>query len=238
MTTIAVASGKGGVGKSTISINLSKALLDKSKKVLCIDFDHNNNCTDFFLRKVSVEEIEGKNLYHVLTGRKTLEECIHKTSSIDIIPATPLLACIEIELARDPGALLRFPTLLGKTDYDYIIIDTPPSISFALTAALYASNILLCPVTWSRWTIQGYSLLKEECQKVTQSTGTEINLLAIPSMVSDTELEKLHKVKIWDLTESYISRNNALKNNASSGTELRKNSIAWKQFNSLAEELL
>ena len=113
-----------------------------------------------------MEAIEERNLYHVLTNRKRIEDCIfHTYLSVDVLPATPILSRIEVELARDPGALLRFPTLVRSLDYDYVVIDTPPSISFALTAALYTCDVVISPVSWSRWTIQGYSLLKEECDR-------------------------------------------------------------------------
>lgn len=237
MKVITIASAKGGVSKTTVTVNLAPAYVRQAKKVLLIDFDHNNNCTDHVLRTISVNEIESRNLYHVVTGKKKIEDCIfHTPHGIDIIPATPFLSRIEVELTRDPGALLRFPSLLRKLDYDYVIIDTPPSISFALTAALYASDVVICPVSWSRWTIQGYSLLKEECLRASEGIGTSLKLYALPSMVTDTECEKLKAVDIWTTTKCYISRNLAIKNSSSSGSELKQDSIAWLQFKSLAEE--
>ena len=238
MLIISISSAKGGVSKTTVTINLAPAYVRQSKKVLMVDFDHNNNCTDYALRDIAVEDIEARNLYHVLTGKKKIEDCIfHTSSGVDIIPATPMLSRIEVELARDPGALLRFHSLLRRLDYDYIVIDTPPSISFALTAALYASEIVICPVSWSRWTIQGYSLLREECLMASQGSGTDIKLLALPSMVTDIECEKLRAVDIWTTTKCHISRNLAIKNCGSSGSELKKDSISWQQFEALAKEI-
>lgn len=237
MQVLAISSLKGGVSKTTVALNLAVSFARLMVKVALIDFDHNNNSTDHALRGIAVEEIETRNLYHVLTGKKAIKDCIYHTfSGVDIIPATPMLSRIEIELARDPGALLRFPTLLRSMDYDYIIIDTPPSISFALTAALYASDIVICPVSWNRWTIQGYSLLEEECLRASQGSGTDIKLFALPSMVTEAEYEKLKQVDIWTTTKSHINRNSAIKNFSSSGLSLKKDSLGWKQFDALARE--
>lgn len=237
MKVLSISSAKGGVSKTTVAVNLSQAFARLGKKVLVIDFDHNNNCTDYFLRDTEVEEIEKRNLYHVLTGKKNIQECIFSVSAnIDILPATPILSRIEIELARDPGALLRFPSMLRRMDYDYIVNDTPPSISFALVVALYASEIVICPVSWSRWTIQGYSLLEEECLRASQGSGTEIQLFALPSMVTDIERDKLRAIDIWTVSKSFIGKNLAVKNAGSSGSNLRPDSLSWKQFESLAME--
>jgi len=177
MRILATASLKGGCGKTSTAVFLAILFYSLKKRVLVIDMDHNNNLTDFYLRSVEPEVIERGNVYHILHGDKQYERCIYKTIfGVDVIPSTPNLARIEIELARDPGALLRFPSFLRKLDYDIVVIDTPPSISFALTAALYAVNDVLCPVSWSRWTIQGYSLLAEECIKTAESVGSSIAL--------------------------------------------------------------
>lgn len=237
MEVVTTASLKGGCGKTSLAVFLALAL-SAFKKVLCVDLDHNNNLTDYFLRDVEPQEIEANNVYQILRGTKEPDRCIYSTlSGIDVIPATPNLARIEIELPRDPGALLRFPSFLRKLDYELIIIDTPPSISFALTAALYASKRVLCPVSWSRWTIQGYSLLEEECKRASEGIGTIIDLRAIPSMVTEVEYEKLKKVNVWNMTENGVSRNIAIRNAGSGGTVLKENSKAWNEFDSLAKEI-
>lgn len=239
MRMLATASLKGGCGKTSIAVFLAMQFYSLRKRVLVIDMDHNNNLTDFFLRSVEPEKIERGNVYHILHGDKEYERCIYKTSfGVDVIPSTPNLARIEIELARDPGALLRFPAFLRKLDYDIVVIDTPPSISFALTAALYAVNDVLCPVSWSRWTIQGYSLLAEECLKTSESVGSSIALQAVPSMVSCVELEKLRAVDVWNITSSYITRNVAVKNAGTGGRTLKENTKSWLEYEALAMEFL
>jgi chromosome partitioning protein len=230
---------KGGCGKTSLAVFLAMALSFLGKRIAAIDLDHNNNLTDYFLRLVDPNDIEKSNVYHILHGVRDYEKCIYKASNgIDVIPSTPNLARIEIELARDPGALLRFSSFLRKLDYDVIIIDTPPSISFALTTALYAVDVVLCPVAWSRWTIQGYSLLAEEILKASESVGRPISLRAVPSMVSMIELEKMRSVDIWTMTKGFVSRNVAVKNAGTGGYALKDNTKSWNEFTDLAKEFL
>lgn len=239
MRIFATSSLKGGCGKTSLAVFLALLFAFLRKRVLVIDMDHNNNLTDFFLRSVEPDNIERGNVYHLLHGMKEYERCIYKTGfGVDVIPSTPNLARIEIELARDPGALLRFPSFLRKLDYDIVVIDTPPSISFALTAALYAANEVLCPVSWSRWTIQGYSLLAEECLKTSEGVGSPIVLQAVPSMVSGVELEKLRAVDIWNMTSGYVTRNVAVKNAGTGGHALKEKTKSWLEYEALAKELL
>jgi chromosome partitioning protein len=234
----AVASLKGGCGKTSLAVFLCQSMLKYFNKILCIDSDLNNNLTDYFLRDTPADTIESRNLYHIITGKKNPNDCIHSTQmGIDIIPATPNLARIEIELARDPGALLRFPTFLHKLDYDLVIIDTPPSLSFALCAALYAASTVLCPISWNRWTLQGYSLLEEECNKAADGLGDKKNLIAIPSMVTENEAAKLCSINKWNISNSYISRNTSVRNAGASGNALKENSKSWIEFSNLAQEI-
>ena len=239
MKSIVCASLKGGCGKTSLAVFLGQALAMKGQRVLVIDLDHNNNLTDYFLRNVDAGEIESKGIYQVLKGSLSMTDSIYSSEFLlDVIPATPTLSRIEIELMRDPGALLRFASALRRLDYDFVIMDTPPSISFALTAALYAADMVLCPVSWSRWTIQGYSLLSEECSRVSESKGIPLRLRAVPSMVTNLENNKLREVKLWDIMESRISKAPSIKNAGSSGKKLRQAVKAWLDFQNLAEELL
>lgn len=150
MKIITVASLKGGAGKTTIAVFLARAFRELNKQVLVVDLDHNNNLTDYFLRGKDPEELENLNVYHVLTGRKNIQDCIYEssdTTDIDVLPCTISLNKIGSELARDPGALLRFGPQLKKLSYDIVIIDTPPALCFELSAGLYASHVVLSPLS-------------------------------------------------------------------------------------------
>ena len=154
MKVITFGSLKGGVGKTTCAAFLAQALTAEGARVLVVDIDANNNLTDYFLRDTTAQELEARNVRHVLVdGLKPVEAVHHSAHGIDIIPATPELHSVGIELASDPGALLRFPVDLRQLDYDFIVIDSPPALVIELRAALYAANLVLVPIAFSRWTI-------------------------------------------------------------------------------------
>ena len=170
MRIIAVASLKGGAGKTAVSIFLSQ-LLSQRGPVLAVDLDHNNNLTDYFLRSVEIGKIESANVYHAISGTRLIPDCLHtlcdtdddsKSSRISVLPATPDLAKAGLDLARDPGAILRFAKELRRLDFTAIVIDTPPALCFELSCALYAAQMILSPASLSRWTVQGFSLLRDE----------------------------------------------------------------------------
>jgi len=247
---IAVASLKGGVGKTAVSALLSRALAGLTgKPVLAIDLDHNNNLTDYFLRNVDTDTIESANVYHVLTGRRKLHDCIYETGKaggeaacndacVSVLPATPYLSRSAIELARDPGAVLRFARVIKDSGYDTVVLDTPPSLSFELTCALYSSCTVLSPLSFSRWTVQGYQLLQDEIAGVAEATGRPPALLALPVQVNDTQSKKLRMAGIEGMLSSVIHRSAAIKSACDTGKPLKEGSRSYEEFLSLAEELL
>lgn len=239
---IAVASLKGGVGKTAVSALLSRALAGLTgKPVLAVDLDHNNNLTDYFLRNVDADTIESANVYHVLTGRRKLHDCIYEACNdacVSVLPATPYLSRSGIELARDPGAVLRFARSIKDSGYDTVVLDTPPSLSFELTCALYSSCTVLSPLSFSRWTVQGYQLLSDEIAGVAEATGRPPALLALPMQVNDTQSKKLRMAGIEGMLSSVIHRSAAIKSACDTGRPLKEGSRSYEEFLSLAEELL
>ena len=238
MRIISVASLKGGAGKTAVSVFLSQLLSEKSS-VLAVDLDHNNNLTDYFLRTTDADKIESANVYHVLTGKRTTQDCIYTLSdTLSVLPATPSLARIGLELSRDPGAILRFAKTLRKLDFGTIVIDTPPALCLELSCALYASEVVLSPVSFSRWTVQGFSLLKDEIKNVSDAIGKSPELLALPAQVNAAQEKKLRFTAFADFTESSIHRNAGIKSACDSGKSLRKDSGSYAEFRSLARELV
>ncbi len=236
---LVTASLKGGCGKTTSAVFIGQALALLGKRVLLIDLDHNNNLTDYFLRSVESEILESRNIYHVLKSNKKISDCVFTTEfNVDVIPATPALSRIESEMIRDPGVLLRFPAILRRLEYDYIVLDTPPSICFALSAALYSADIVLCPVSWGRWTIQGYTLLAEECSRVSEGTGVPMKIFALPSIVTEVEDAKLREVDSWEMTKTTISKTVSVKNSGSGGRSLKTDTKSWGEFLRLAGEFI
>jgi chromosome partitioning protein len=235
MTIYTISSLKGGVGKTTLSIFLTQALRSLGLLVLAVDLDHNNNLTDYYFRNFDDEQIEGRNIRHALTGALKLEQVIHAN---DAIPATPTLATVGLELSRDPAGVLRLRSALRRLDYDAVVIDTPPALTLELTAGLYAADVVLVPVSASRWTVQGYQVIEAEVQRVGDSGLPVPAILAVPSMVTEAEGTVLQQADIWQATRCMIRRDPAIRSAATEGRELRIGTHGRNAFLELADELV
>lgn len=163
---ISLVNQKGGVGKTTTSINLSASLALLGKKILLIDLDPQGNATT----GVGINKGEISNsVYDLLRGTCIIEEVIIKTDfrNLDIIPATIQLAGIDIELIdksrQDPTFQKSFQLKEKlkniKDKYDYIIIDCPPSLGVITTNALAASNSVIIPVQCEYYALEGITQL-------------------------------------------------------------------------------
>jgi chromosome partitioning protein len=235
---IVAASIKGGVGKTSTAVFLAQALVARGHKVLAVDGDHNNNLTDFFLRDVDPKTLEARNVYHVLSGKMNPTEALFPTDSgPTVLPATPTLARAAAELGQDPGALLRFPAALRRLDYQYVVIDTPPALGFELRAALYCADLVLVPVAFTRWTVQGFGLLEYEFQRATQTLGTSPLLRALPSICTPKEIELLRTVDSWCLTQTAILKSSAIRTASNYGKGLKEGTQSWNDFAALAAEV-
>jgi chromosome partitioning protein len=237
---LTISSLKGGVGKTTIAVFLAQALRQGGHRVLSVDLDHNNNLTDYYLREgFDCEAIEARNIRHVLTGKASLDSAVRHVPLGDVIPATPSLSTVGYELAHDPGAVLRLRSGLRKLEYDYVIIDTPPALTLELTAGLYAADVVLVPVSASRWTVQGYQVIAAEVARVEESVGVSPRMLAVPSMVSPAEEVDLRTVGdgVWTLTATAIRRDPAIRAAASEGRALRGGTHGARAFAALGVEV-
>lgn len=237
MRIITVASLKGGVGKTTLAVFLSQALAAAGHRVLVLDMDPNNNTTDFLCRDSDPEVIEAANLYHLLTARLPLDECVHPSSfGLSVIPCTPSLHRVGVELGTNPGSLLRFAARLRKADADFVICDTPPAIGYELRAALHAADLVLSPVHASRWALQALDILREEIETVAEGTDRAPELRIVASIVTPREVEKLRNV-VAGLTETAILKAAAIKTAGGRGRSLSAKARSWGEFVSLAQEI-
>ena len=159
---ISLVNQKGGVGKTTTSINLSASLAVLGKKTLLIDLDpQGNTTTGIGIDKADID----KSIYDVLTDNCTIEEAIIKTKykRFDCIPATINLAGLDIELiekSREDATFVKAAQLKKKLDrikynYDFIIIDCPPSLGIITTNALTASDSVIIPVQCEFFALEG-----------------------------------------------------------------------------------
>ena len=237
MQIVAFASLKGGVGKTSGAVFLAQALARRGS-VLAVDIDANNNLTDYFFHEADPQAIEAANVYHVLTGRMGAGQAI-KTPifGLDVLPSTPTLHLVSLELAQDPGALLRFPAELHRLSYDYVIIDTPPALVLELRVALYCAEIVLCPVNFQTWTIQGFHLIRGEIERVQKTTGRSPRLLALPAIVTEKEDVGLRSLNTWTPTKSTIIKSAAVRIASTRGRALKEGTRSWEDFERLAKEI-
>lgn len=157
---ISIANQKGGVGKTTTSVNLSACLAKLGKKVLLIDSDPQGNATSGLgVNKGDVQDC----IYNMLIDDVPVENVIKQTDveNLDIVPATISLAGAEIELVSTISREVRMKHAIQdiKDDYDYIIIDCPPSLGLLTLNALTASDSIIIPVQCEYYALEGLSQL-------------------------------------------------------------------------------
>lgn len=143
---IAIANQKGGVGKTTTAINLGAGLANEKNKVLLIDLDEQANAT---IGLGYSRELLDKNSFDLLTSEIKIEEAIYtKTKYFDIIPSSNKLANIEEKIAKfdKKGKVLFDKISQIKEQYDYILLDCPPSLGTVIDNALYAADSVVIPV--------------------------------------------------------------------------------------------
>lgn len=200
MKVVTVASLKGGAGKSTLAIYLAREF-QRQFRTLIIDADPNNNTSDFVLRNLGAEQF-GPTLYGLLRGSK--EDAVRKPDDgPDIIPCDVSLHKIGAEMNGNPGGLLRLSTALGRMDYERVVIDTPPSLSFEFRAGLYTANTVVVPIAYSRWTMQALEVLLEEIQNVAEFAGQAPHIAVIPFCVSQKEIEWIESMNIPEVFKAY-----------------------------------
>lgn len=157
---IAIANQKGGVGKTTTSINLSACIAAKGKKVLVIDIDPQGNTTSGY----GIEKNELENtIYELILGDCSVEDCILKEifPNISILPSNVNLAAAEIELigVEKKEYILKNEVDWVKDRYDFIIIDCPPSLSLLTVNAMTTADAVLVPIQCEYYALEGLSQL-------------------------------------------------------------------------------
>lgn len=161
---IAVANQKGGTGKTTASTCLAGALQLLGKKVLLVDCDAQCNATDTY--GAQTEDV--CTLFDVMTRQGTVEEGIQHCEAGDILPSDSALKDIDEQLVRDMGKNFRLREALESvsSQYDYIVLDTPPQLGLMLVNALIASNSVIVPMTPDRYAVAGLSQLSQTINDV------------------------------------------------------------------------
>jgi chromosome partitioning protein len=192
---IAIANQKGGVGKTTTSINLSASLAAKGKKVLMIDTDPQGNATSGFgIDKNDLED----TIYELILGECSVQDCIIKDviPGVSVLPSNVNLAAAEIELigVDKKEYILKKEIDWVKDSYDFIVIDCPPSLSMLTVNAMTTADSVLVPIQCEYYALEGLSQLIHTVNLVKERLNPELDMEGVVFTMFDSRTNLSNQV--------------------------------------------
>ena len=246
---ISICNQKGGTGKTTTTVNLSATLAELNKKILIIDSDPQGNATSGV--GINKNELE-KSVYDLLLQKSTVREVIigDVFKNLDIIPCNIDLTGAEIELVGSFSRETRLKQAIKviEKEYDYIFIDSPPSLGLLTLNALVASDSIIIPIQCEFYALEGVSQLVNTIQLIRESLNSELEIEGVLLTMADfrtnlsseviNEIREYFKDKVYN---SIIPRNIRLSEAPSHGKPINfydKNSIGAQKYFELAKEVI
>lgn len=246
---IAVANQKGGVGKTTTSINLSASLAELGKKVLTIDMDPQGNTTS----GLGIDKNQVENtVYELLLEEVSIDECIYTSvmEGLDVIASNINLSGAEVELIsiENKEFLLRERISLLRDKYDYIVIDCPPSLNLLTINAMTTSDTVLVPIQCEYYALEGLSqlihtidLIKERLNPKLEIEGVVFTMFDGRTNLSLQVVENVKENLDRNIYKTIIPRNVRLAEAPSYGMPINMydtRSSGAEAYRLLAEEVI
>ena len=211
---ISIVNQKGGVGKTTTAVNLAAGLAEAGKFVLLVDLDPQGNATSGL--GIKYQELE-KGLYHAMVADARLHDVVLNTShaGLRVVPSTPDLAGANVELVNVAGREAKLSDILKEVShaYDYVIIDSPPSLGLLTLNGLVAADKILIPVQAEYYALEGLGQLLKTIELVRDNIKPNIEVLgAVLTMfdsrnrLSEEVMQELYKYFPNNIFRSVIPR--------------------------------
>ncbi len=246
---IAIANQKGGVGKTTTAINLSACLAEANKKVLVIDLDPQGNATSGL--GIDKDEVEN-SVYELMLGECDVDGCIVTTEikDLSLMPSNVNLAGAEIELldVDEKEYVLRKAVKEIRDEYDFVIIDCPPSLNMLTINAMTTADTILVPIQCEYYALEGLSQLMHTINLVQERLNDDLVIEGVVFTMYDgrTNLSQQVVENVRDnlkakIYETVIPRNIRLAEAPSHGLPIElydTNSSGAKSYRSLAQEII
>lgn len=185
---ICITNQKGGVGKTTTAVNLCYYLAKDKFRTLLVDFDPQGNATS----GLGIDKNDpslGVTMTDIILGKNPMSDCIRATKykNFDLAPATPELANAEVEITSMQKKFVRLRDAIRSVEanYDYVIIDLPPSLSLLTVNGMITSNYLLLPVQTEFYALEGVAQLLESMKLVMKQANPNLRLLGVVATMYD-----------------------------------------------------